>query len=225
MTISATSAIARPASLYRRLEFGVLFFALPGLVALGLPAVPFWVALPLLGALCTTALLMDPRFDRSALWNRDGAKRGLLPVLGIWLFGVIVLSLMVRWLAPEKWLDFPTKAPSVWLTVMVAYPVLSVYLQNIIYRAFIFHRYRNVFRQPEQMLWASALAFCFAHVIFHNWIALTLTLAGGLLFARSYQKHRSLLLCSIEHALYGCTLFTVGLGSYLFHGTHLPGTP
>jgi membrane protease YdiL (CAAX protease family) len=225
VTISVIQAIAHPKALSRKLEFGVLFFLLPAMVALGLPEVPFWIGLPLMGALCTTVLMLDDRFDRTVLWNTAGFKRGLLPVLGLWLFGVVVLAGIVRYLAPEKWLDLPTQAPGVWLTIMIAYPLLSVYLQNIIYRAFIFHRYRNAFRTPDHMIWASALAFCFAHVIFHNWIALTLTMAGGLIFAYTYHKNRSLLLCSLEHALYGCTLFTIGLGSYLFHGTHVPGMP
>lgn len=223
MPIPAIQAIARPKALSRKIEYAVLFFVLPGLVSLGVPEVPFWVGLPLLGALCTTVLLLDDRFDRSQLWNAGGARRGVLPVLGLWLFGAAVLAGMVRWLSPETFLDFPTRRPALWLLVMFAYPVLSVYVQNIIYRAFIFHRYRHAFRTPDHMIWASALAFSFAHVIFHNWPALTLTLAGGLIFANTYHKQRSLLLCSFEHALYGCTVFTVGLGQYLIHSRHALG--
>jgi uncharacterized protein len=130
--------------------------------------------------------------------------------------GVVALSLIVRVVTPDLWLAFPRRKPVVWALVMVLYPVLSVYAQNIIYRAFIFHRYRGLFRSPEAMVWASALAFGWAHVIFQNAVAILLTLAGGLIFARTYQRHRSLLLVSIEHALYGCLVFTVGLGWALY---------
>lgn len=223
--ISTLQALPRPGSRLPQIEFVVLFFVLPAMVALGILDVPFWVGLPAFGAICTIMLLLDDRFDRSALWNASGARRGLLPALGLWVFGLVVLSCIVRFLAPERWLDLPSKSPARWLAIMVIYPLASVYLQNIIYRAFVFHRYRNAFRTPEHLVWASALAFGFAHVIFHNWIALALTMAGGLIFAHTYHKHRSLLLCSIEHALYGCTLFTIGLGSYLYHGAHAPGVP
>lgn len=223
--ITVLQAIARPKALSRKIEFGLVFFALPALVVLspwlGLPRVPFWIALPLLGLICSVTLLMDKSFDRSQLWNAKGAWRGLPAVIGLWLVGVVVLTAMVRIFSPETFLDFPRQRPALWLFVMFAYPVLSVFLQNIIYRAFIFHRYRNAFRTPDHMIWASALAFCFAHVIFLNLPVLTLTMAGGLIFAYTYHKRHSLLLCSIEHALYGCTLFTIGLGRYLVHGQHM----
>jgi hypothetical protein len=44
-----------------------------------------------------------------------------------------------------------------------------------------------------------------------------LTLAGGWLFARRYQRTRSLLAASVEHALYGVLAFTVGLGTLFYH--------
>jgi hypothetical protein len=45
-----------------------------------------------------------------------------------------------------------------------------------------------------------------------------LTLIGGWLFARRYQRTRSLLAASVEHALYGVLAFTVGLGALFHHG-------
>ena len=44
-----------------------------------------------------------------------------------------------------------------------------------------------------------------------------LTLVGGLLFAYRYTKTGSLLTSCVEHALYGCFLFTVGLGRFFYH--------
>jgi len=40
-----------------------------------------------------------------------------------------------------------------------------------------------------------------------------------LLFAARYAETGSLATSSFEHALYGCWLFTVGLGQYFYHGT------
>ena len=40
-----------------------------------------------------------------------------------------------------------------------------------------------------------------------------------MLFAVTYHQTQSLLMTSVEHSLYGCLIFTVGLGPYFFHGT------
>lgn len=42
-----------------------------------------------------------------------------------------------------------------------------------------------------------------------------LTFIGGLLFALTFKKTKSTLLVSIEHAIYGSWLFTVGMGEML----------
>jgi hypothetical protein len=41
---------------------------------------------------------------------------------------------------------------------------------------------------------------------------------GGVFFARTYTARPSLALVVAEHALYGCFLFTLGLGHYFYHG-------
>lgn len=78
--------------------------------------------------------------------------------------------------------------------------------------------YRSLFRSDTGIIIASALAFGFAHVIFLNWIAIGMTTVGGLLFARDYARHRSLRLTCLEHSLYGCLIFTVGLGRFFYTG-------
>jgi hypothetical protein len=65
---------------------------------------------------------------------------------------------------------------------------------------------------------ASAVVFAFGHVMFPRpWVAMGLTLLGGLLFGYHYAQSGSLLLVSIEHALFGQVLFTVGLGRFFYH--------
>jgi membrane protease YdiL (CAAX protease family) len=54
-----------------------------------------------------------------------------------------------------------------------------------------------------------------AHLFFKNTLVIVLTFLGGILFAITYHKTNSTLLVSIEHAIYGCWLFTVGMGSML----------
>ena len=101
---------------------------------------------------------------------------------------------------------------------MVFYPLVSVYPQEVVFRAFIHERYAPVLGTGRAAAAASALAFGFVHVIFGNLLAVGLSLIGGWLFARRYQRSRSLLATSVEHALYGQLVFTIGLGAYFYHG-------
>jgi membrane protease YdiL (CAAX protease family) len=56
------------------------------------------------------------------------------------------------------------------------------------------------------------------HIVYRNPLAVVLTFFGGLIFAWRYKVTNSLLTSSFEHALYGCWLFTVGLGDFFYHG-------
>lgn len=47
---------------------------------------------------------------------------------------------------------------------------------------------------------------------------MVLSLIGGWLFTRRYQRSRSLLAVAIEHALYRQLVFTIGLGEFFYHG-------
>lgn len=203
---------------YRIFEFVALFGAVPGVLAFGPTKLPLFVMLGTAAAACTAMLLLDRTFDRRQLWNWGALRRALPGVLGLWLLGVLAIGAIVWWALPEAFLKLPRERPGRWLMICLCYPLLSVYPQNIVYRAFIMHRYRGVFTGETAMLWASAGAFAWAHVIFHNAVAVALTLAGGLIFARTYQQHRSTLLVSIEHALYGLLMFTAGLGHTLYLG-------
>ena len=127
------------------------------------------------------------------------------------------LTLATRLLAPHLFLSLPREHPLFWLAIMVLYPLLSVWPQEVIYRRFLFHRYARVFGESGVVV-ASALAFGFAHVIFLNPIAVALTTAGGVMFARNYAQERSLYLACLEHALYGCLVFTIGLGQFFYTG-------
>jgi len=197
-------------------ELAVLFVVLPMahyLDAIPLPVIP----LLLLGtAYCALVILRDPSFPKRNLWRRvrdSGKVRASLVLFGLSALG---LGLCV-WLFQPKWLfNLVRDKPQIWALVLVLYPILSVYPQELVYRAFIFHRYRGLVPTEWGIVALSAITFSFMHVVYDNWIALLLTLIGGIVFARTYQKTRSLLWVSIEHALYGLFIFTIGLG-HLFY--------
>jgi membrane protease YdiL (CAAX protease family) len=100
---------------------------------------------------------------------------------------------------------------------MLLYPLLSVWPQEVIFRRFFFARYQEIFGAAG-LVPASALAFGFAHIIFLNWVAVAMTLAGGAIFATDYARYRRLGLACLEHSLYGCLIFTIGLGQYFYTG-------
>jgi membrane protease YdiL (CAAX protease family) len=205
--------------LFLLLEFLLLFVALPlayRFAPIRIPALP---VLWLVAIYACLQLLRDASFSRTQLWN-IAALPGRLPIiLAIFAAAALILWLGVRQFAPNLEWNFVRSNPAFWAIVMVAYPILSVYPQGLIYRAFFFERYATLFPSHWTMIVASAAAFAFMHIIFRNPLAVALTFAGGLLFASRYAETSSLATSCFEHALYGCWLFTVGLGQYFYHGT------
>ena len=74
---------------------------------------------------------------------------------------------------------------------------------------------KHFFRIKKILIFVNAILFSLAHMFFRNTLVLILTFVGGLLFAYTYFKTRSTLLASVEHAVYGNWLFTVGMGEML----------
>jgi hypothetical protein len=201
------------------IEFLLLFVAAPLVYRLSPVRIP---ALPLLWIVSGYAfwqLMRDPNFDRTRLWSARQLPSHLGVILITFVIAALVIWLGVRRFAPEREWRPVRRNPAFWAAVMVAYPALSVYPQGVLYRAFFFERYAVLFPGPWTMVVASAAAFAFLHIIFRNRLAPGLTLAAGLLFAFRYAETGSLATSCFEHALYGCWLFTVGLGEYFYHGT------
>lgn len=206
----------------RFVEFAVLFFVGPTVLAM-LPLGRHIIPIILTVAVgCLIALLLDKTFDRRWLWRGDSEDRRepahLGRIFGLFAVAALGMGLAVWLLRPDLLFEFPKRAPRIWIAVMCLYPLFSVYPQEIVYRAFIFHRYRAIFPQPWFVVALSALAFGYAHVLFKNEVAVLLSIVGGAFFAWTYQRTHSILLVWIEHALYGCFIFTVGLGYYFYSG-------
>ena len=203
---------------WRLAEFVAVFFGSAGLlVLLDVPGGPIPV-LVAAAAVVVVALRRAPGFDRAALVRAVGLRREL-PALGTgWVAAAVLMIAAVAVFDRGHLFGMPRQQPLLWLAVVVFYPLLSVGPQELIYRAFLLHRYAPVFGTGRRAAAASAVAFAAAHVIFGNAPAVLLTLAGGWLFARRYQRSRSLLTVAVEHAGYGVLIFTVGLGRLFWHG-------
>ncbi|MFH1731631.1 MAG: CPBP family intramembrane glutamic endopeptidase [Planctomycetota bacterium] len=202
----------------RPAEFVVLFFAVPLLLAyraIRAPIIPFLIAVALV---CFVVLMCDRSLPRRRLWDASRFFPRLARVLALFVVAGGIMTGAVAWLLPAHFLSLVRQRPALWQLIMMLYPLLSVYPQEVIYRGFLFHRYRALFPKPWMMVCASAVTFGFVHIIFWNWLAVGLSLLGGFVFARTYQRTGSLLMTSIEHSLYGCLIFTVGLGKYFIPG-------
>ena len=122
--ISAESATRR-----RTAELVLLFTVGPTLLTLG----PRWlvsVGILASGLLCTGVLLRDPSFSRRDLLGTAGLRPGLGIVLRRLLLvslGLLVVTVAVD---PQALFAFPRHRTSVWLLVMVLYP-LSAWAQEI----------------------------------------------------------------------------------------------
>ncbi len=200
----------------RWIELLAVFGALPLALMLSFEQVPIILPLLVAAAACLVVLIRDRDFNRQRLWRFSALREALPGILLRWTIGAALLSLLIGVLAPESLFNFPRRDPRTWLLVMLLYPLLSAWPQEVIFRAFFLHRYRHLL--GAAVLVASALAFAWAHVLFRNWLAVVLTLPAGLLFASTYRRHRSLACSTLEHALWGDLVFTVGLGRYFYSG-------
>ena len=134
---------------------------------------------------------------------------------------LVLLGLAVRLFAPEFLFSLVKQQPLFWAMLMLLYPLFSVCPQEFLYRTFFFRRYQPLFGAGWGMIAASSLAFSFVHIVFGNWLAVALCSLGGLLFSLTYHRSGSLLLASIDHALFGNFIFTIGLGQFFHHAHRL----
>ncbi len=131
------------------------------------------------------------------------------------LFIILITTLYV-WFTDSNQLFIVLRTkPVLWLVILFVYSFLSVYPQEILYRIFFFQRYQSLFKNENLFTFINAIIFSLGHLFFKNALVIVLTFLGGLLFAFTFRKTKSTLLVSIEHAIYGCWLFTVGMGAML----------
>jgi membrane protease YdiL (CAAX protease family) len=203
------------------LEFVALFVIFPLLIYYQrIPNLP----IPYLLVAATAAFFLlkhDPTFDSTQLFSWGNASAFLGPVLLRDAICLAALGVAVRALAPKLLFSFVKKSPGLWVLVMVLYPLLSVYPQELLYRAWFFHRYEPLFGKSWGMILASAIAFGFVHIIFRNNLAVFLCILGGFLFSLTYHQSGSLLLTCLDHTLFGNFLFTIGLGQFFYHRSRL----
>jgi len=204
--------------IYLLIEFVTFFGLLPIFYIFGLLKIQILLLLLIVTVLCVAYLLSDETFNKNNLWSLNIFKNQLRRILIIFVLNSLIITTGIWVFNKGLFFSFIREKPFVWLYIMILYPLVSVYPQEILYRTFFFHRYKILFPTRLSMTTASAIAFCWIHVIFENLPAVLLTLGGGFIFANTYDERKSTLAASFEHALYGCFIFTIGLGKYFYFG-------
>jgi len=201
------------------LEWALAFGLLPAAIAAWLPPAG-WIPVLWLAA-AGAAWQLRRKTAAGRLQPQIGwpGEKSELRRLGLRALAVTVaLILLVRFSMPQRLFDFPRERTVLWLAVVVLYPLASVVPQELICRRWFFERYGALFGEGRILVAASALSFGWLHIVFKNPVAVGLASAGGWLFAETYRQSRSLRLVCLEHALYGDLIFTIGLGTFFYHG-------
>lgn len=142
----------------------------------------------------------------------------LKPILGRWALASLGMLIFLLIYDPERLFYLPRHRPEIIPGLLILYPLLSALPQEFIFCSFFFKRYRALFGSGVERVIASAVVFAYAHVLYINAVAPVVSLLGGLIFAQTFHRTKSLALVTIEHGLYGNTLFLIGLGWYFYSG-------
>lgn len=205
---------------YLYLELAILMMGVPLALSTVIPLKFMLVSLWLVALYCHVIYRAIVEVPERIYWRWHQVKwANLRPILLRFVASSVLAVVLVALWKPTYLFSFVCERPAFWAFVMVAYPIFSVIPQEIIFRSFFFQRYGHIFRSQLALIIASGVLFGAAHLIFQNWVAPLLCVIGGIYFAQTYAKTRSLALAVVEHALYGCMMFTVGLGPYFYHGS------
>ena len=213
--------LSGPARAWRIAEMALLYVAAPFAVdqAVHREGVPVFIALLPVLAVILMFLSVDRTFSLRRELTRGFSLRQFFYILLTFAVGGGIVATYVAQYHPELFLEFPRNRPETYTRIMVLYPLMSVLVQELVYRTFFFHRYGVLF---GNWWWAAILLngvlFGLGHIVIGTPLAIYGTMATGALFAWRYAMTRSFWAVFIEHTLWGALVFTVGLGRYFFTG-------
>lgn len=195
-------------------EFILVFFGLPLTYYFHIMPIPKFAVLLSLAFFSVLWLAKKKTGKHSLYNNQTGTFNKILRIALRTVFVCFLLILLTLLINPETLFYLPRNDFTLWITTAFTYSIFSALPQEILYRSFFFFRYGSLFKNHQLALLINVVSFSFLHIIYGNIVAVLLTLCGGYFFCTSYQNTRSLLLATIEHALYGYIVFTVGLDSF-----------
>ncbi len=200
-----------------KIELVLVFGILPAVISVikprGFTVIIIWIV-----SAITWRALKPHGYRWRKEWNFAALNKASMTTIFKRFVPNAIATLIFTWiLIPEHLFSLPLEHPLMWLMVMTLYPLLSVIPQEIIFRSFFLKRYAPIIPDHRMRL-VNAAAFGWVHILMQNWIAIVFSAIGGWMFSDTYKKNKSLAAASFEHALYGCFIFTVGLGMYFYHG-------
>lgn len=199
---------------YKSLELFIIFILIPTSFAmdyspwlkLGIGVFGFIYVIYVLLKIENLNFKISKNLNWKSFWKNTAVKLALISILTI---------LFVWFTDRESLFIVMLNKPIKWFAILFFYSLFSVYPQELIYRTFYFKRYYSLFENKKVFVFVNAILFALAHLFFGSVLVIILTFLGGLLFCFTYKNTQSTLLVSIEHAIYGCWLFTVGMGEML----------
>ena len=210
-----------PARVRRWIELVLLYLGVPAAISYLVRVHHFSILLLLQPVLIAILLflLLDPTFRVKRELGRLPPVREMLAILGLFVVVAAGLAAFMARFEPELFLSLPRRAPPFWAIIMVFYPVVSAFPQELIYRTLFFHRFGVLFGKARIVAaLVNGALFGLAHIMFGSWISVVLSGLLGFVIAWRYSHARSFWGAWFEHALYGDLVFTVGLGRYFFTG-------
>ena len=164
-------------------------------------------------------LLADRSFSLVRELTRGFSWYTLLGIIGVFAIAGGAVAGYMSSAYPALFLEFPTRRPDTFKRIILLYALMSVVVQELVFRTFFFHRYGPLFgRQIALAVALNGLLFGYAHLVMGNAFAIWSTAIVGCLFAYRYVSTRSLWAVWLEHSLWGALVFTVGLGRWFFTG-------
>ena len=196
------------------IEFFILFILLPVSLAIdflvwikiGMVVAGFVYILWFLKKSNALKFKIKQGLDWKSFWRRIGIT---------FIIIALITTAYVWWVDKGALFFVPRTNVGLFVFILFVYTFLSVWPQEIIYRTFFFERYKSLFQNQTLFIFINGIVFALAHLFFRNTLVLILTFIGGIIFGYTYIKYRSTTAVSIEHALYGNWLFTVGMGQML----------
>lgn len=200
----------------RGLEFLLLFFGIPIVIYSGsLLDHPSVILLPILAGMVLYFILKKD-FKLRWLIHLNVPRQVIWKNIGLVLLTGALLTGAVYLFKPDSLFNLPRKNPEVWLLLFFFYPLFSAYSQEVVYRTFLFTRYKMLFKNSYFLILISGITFGFAHIIYYHPLSMLMTLVAGVYLAWIYKKTKSVLFVAILHALLGNLVFTIGLGEYFW---------
>jgi membrane protease YdiL (CAAX protease family) len=215
-TISMEKPASRMKFIIRVLEWVLLFFGIPLLIYFDKTFIhPSIIILPVL-AFIFIVMKRTTDFTWKELFRWQIPARLLIRNGFIILAFLLLILGYVLLFERENLFNLPRAHPWIFVIICIFYPVFSAFGQEVIYRTFLYRRYRVLFPNTWSYVLASGITFSFLHIVYYDPVSMIITFIGGIYFGLVYLQTRSVLFSALLHGLTGIILFAVGMGQYFW---------